>query len=75
MTVPVQITVHNLELTEAIRAEIEKKADKLGQFFEEMQKLRIVVDLPHRHSHEGMRYEVRIDMVVPGNEIVIRRQG
>lgn len=33
----------------------------------------VVVAQPHRHHREGRRYSVRIDLVVPGTEIIVNR--
>lgn len=33
----------------------------------------VVVAQPHRHQREGRRYSVRIDVRVPGTEIVVNR--
>ncbi|MBI4688414.1 MAG: HPF/RaiA family ribosome-associated protein [Nitrospirae bacterium] len=68
------LTVHNLELSDEFREDIRSKAEKLSEFCDRINHCRVVVDVPHRHSREGIRYDVRIDMTVPGSEIVIRRQ-
>ncbi len=35
----------------------------------------MVVEAPHRHKHEGKIYNIRIDLTVPGGEIVINRES
>lgn len=74
MKIPLQITVRDIELGEAIKEDIRQKAEKLGNLFDQIIKLRVVIEVPHRHHHTGAMYNVRIDIVVPGNEIVIKRQ-
>jgi len=37
-------------------------------------KCRVVVESPHRHSHDGRLYNVNIDLKVPGTEIIIKRE-
>ena len=34
---------------------------------------RVIVEAPHRHHRKGKAYEVRIDLTVPGGELVINR--
>jgi len=34
---------------------------------------RVVVEIPHKHHHQGKQFNVRIDIGVPGDEIVINR--
>lgn len=35
---------------------------------------RVLIESPHRHRHKGKRYHVRIDLTVPGSELVIKRE-
>ncbi len=35
---------------------------------------RVVVNVPHRHRREGNDYQLRIDLKVPGREIVVNRE-
>jgi cold shock CspA family protein len=34
---------------------------------------KVMVEAPHRHHHKGKAYQVRIDITVPGGELVINR--
>jgi len=74
MKLSLQVTARNLELTDAIKAEITEKVEKLENFCDQILKCRVVVDSPHRHSHDGKLYNVNIDLKVPGSEIVIKRE-
>jgi hypothetical protein len=42
-----------------------------SSFYERITSCRVIVEAPHRHHHKGKVYEVRIDLTVPGGEIVI----
>lgn len=57
----------------AIEADIRAKAAKLDRFYDKVMGCRVVVEAPHRHRHKGKRYHVRIDLTVPGGELVIKR--
>lgn len=70
-----QVQSHGFEMSSEIREEIMRRAEKLNEFYAKISRCRVVVDLPHRHSRDGERYFVKIDMTVPGSEIVIKRQG
>ena len=74
MKLSLQITSRNFELTDAIKAEITEKVEKLENFCEQLLKCRVVVESPHRHSHDGRLYNVNIDLKVPGAEIVVKRE-
>src|SRR4030066_791622 len=74
MKIPLQITARNLDLTEAFKEKIQKKAEKLDKFYDQIMRCRVVVEVPHRHSHEGILYKVHIHMTVPGTELVVERE-
>jgi len=74
MKLSLQITARNIELTDAIKAEITEKVEKLDTFYDQITKCRVVVDSPHRHSRDGKLYNVNIDLKIPGSEIVVKRE-
>lgn len=59
--------------SEAIEANIRDKAEKLESFYDKIMGCRVLVEAPHHHHRAGQRYHVRIDLTVPGREIVIKR--
>lgn len=73
MTTPVQVTFRNLPKSEAIEAYVHEKATKLGRFRDAMTLCRVVVELPHRHRSHGSAYQVRVDIRIPGGDIVVNR--
>lgn len=58
----------------AIEANLREKAAKLEDFCEKIMGCRVLVEAPHRHHHKGKLYHVRIDLTLPGGEIVINRE-
>jgi cold shock CspA family protein/ribosome-associated translation inhibitor RaiA len=73
MEIPLQITFRNMPPSQAIENNIKEKTAKLESFFSRIMSCRVVVEAPHRHHHKGKAYEVRIDLTVPGAELVINR--
>jgi len=71
--IPLQITIRDLPHSESVEAAIREKAEKLEQFYDQIMGCRVMVESPHRHRHKGKLYHVRIDLTVPGNEIVVKR--
>ncbi|HHT9110276.1 MAG TPA: ribosome hibernation-promoting factor, HPF/YfiA family [Candidatus Brocadiaceae bacterium] len=70
MILPLQVTARNVELTEAIKADINEKAGKLDKFYDKITSCRVVVEaLPKRSL-----YNVHIDITVPGTELIIKRE-
>ena len=73
MEIPMQITIRDMEHSAALETKIREKAKKLDEFFNHIMSCRVVVDMPHKHHHQGKQFNVRIDISVPGNEIVVNR--
>ncbi|MCC6764749.1 MAG: HPF/RaiA family ribosome-associated protein [Deltaproteobacteria bacterium] len=71
MDQPVQITFRDVPPSEAVEARIREEADTLRQYDDRIVRCRVVVEQPHRHQHQGRLYAIRIDLTVPGREIVI----
>jgi ribosome-associated translation inhibitor RaiA len=72
MQIPVQITFRDMAPSPALEASIRERAAKLEQFGE-VNSCRVAVQEPHRHSHKGTHFHVRIDVTLPGDEIVVAR--
>ena len=73
MQTPLQITIRDIEHSDALETHIRDKANKLEEFFERITSCRVIVEMPHKHHHQGKQFKVRIDIGVPGSEIVVNR--
>ena len=73
MQLPLQITIRDVDHSEALETHIRDKAKKLDEFFDHIMSCRVVVETPHKHHHQGKQFNVRIDIGVPGSEIVVNR--
>jgi ribosomal subunit interface protein len=73
MQLPLQITIRDVDHSEALETHIRDKAKKLDEFFDHIMSCRVVVEVPHKHHHQGKQFNVRIDIGVPGSEIVVNR--
>lgn len=74
MQVPLQITFHDVAHSEALENHIREKVLKLEQFYSALIACKVVVDQPGLHQHKGKPFNIRIDLTVPGAEIVVDRQ-
>lgn len=70
---PLQITLRNMPPSPAIEDTIREKAAKLDSYYDRILGCRVVVEAPHRRHHKGKAYLVRIDLTVPGGELVVNR--
>ena len=75
MQLPLQVAFHNMAHSDAIEKSVRDKAEKLDQFADHIMGCRVVVEMPHRHHVHGNQYQVRIDITVPGEEIVVNRES
>jgi cold shock CspA family protein/ribosome-associated translation inhibitor RaiA len=73
MKLPLQITFRGLPHSDAVEGNIREKAEKLDQFFPQIMSCRVVVESHHKHHHQGNLFHIRIDLTVPGHEIVVSR--
>jgi len=74
MQVPLEISFRNVEPSPAIEAAVREKAAKLEEFYDRITSARVVVETPHRRHRQGKLFHVRIDLRVPGREIVVSRE-
>ncbi len=73
MQSPVQVTFRDFSPSPALTAHVEKRAAKLDTFFDRIVKCHVVIESPHRHSRHGQKFHVRIDLHVPGKELVVTK--
>ncbi len=73
MQVPIQITFHNIPRSDALEALIREKAGKLEAFHPRITSCRVTVEELGKHGRQGRQFQVRIDVRVPGKEIVANR--
>ncbi len=63
-----------MEPSGAVTARIEAEAAKLDEFFPRITSCRVVVEAPHRHHKLGELFHVRIELGVPGKELVVSHE-
>ncbi|HRH81480.1 MAG TPA: HPF/RaiA family ribosome-associated protein [Thiobacillaceae bacterium] len=73
MKLPLQIIQRDMPPSEALEAAIREKADKLDHFYPHIMSCRVTVEIPGKHRNQGKEFKVRIDLTVPGTEIVVDR--
>lgn len=73
MQMPLQITLRDMGPSEAVDRYIRTRASKLERFSDRIIACHVTVDTPHRHKRHGHHYRVLIDLRVPGDEIVVKR--
>lgn len=75
MQVPLEISTKYITLTPDLEAELRKRADRLERHTDRITSCRIAVELPTgNHHQEGGPYRVRVDITVPGSELVASKE-
>ena len=73
MQTPLKITFHDLTASDALEQHIRDQVAKLEAVYRRITSCHITVEMPHRHKTNGKTFNVRIDIRVPGREIVVNR--
>ena len=74
MELPLQISFRGMDSSPVIEAQIRERAAKLDKFNDRITACRVVVEAHHHHHHKGRLYHIRVDVTVPGHEIVVSRE-
>jgi ribosomal subunit interface protein len=76
MQVPLEISTRWIDLAPPLEAELRKRADRLERHSDRITSCRIAVERPTgNHHQEGGPYRVRVDVTVPGSELVADKSG
>ena len=70
---PPQITLHGIGPSLAIERALRRKVAWLRRYYPRIMGCRVTVEAPHRHQRKGRLYSVRVDVTVPGGELVVAR--
>lgn len=73
MEIPPEISFRDVEPSDQVRARLEEEIAKLERYYDGIIGCRVMVDVPHKRHESGNLYHVRIDVTVPGEELVVSR--
>jgi len=65
-----QIAFRNMDTAPELEAAVQKEASGLDRFFNRIMSCRVVIEGPRRQEYGGL-YNIRIDLGVPGEELVV----
>jgi ribosomal subunit interface protein len=74
MKVALQVTFRDMPRSDAVEAEIRRRAEKLEEFCDRIMSCRVTVETPAAHKHQGKLFSVHVDLKVPGEEIASTRR-
>ncbi len=75
MDIPLELSFHNIESSDALKAAVEEHVSKLEQLHDHIIGCRVVIELPHKSQKaHGNQPDVHIVVRVPGKEIVVSKE-
>ena len=74
MMLPLQLTFRNMKHSAEVEDWVRDEAAKLDTFYHRILGCRVSIEVPHRHHRKGKSLHVRIDLTLPGKEIVVKRE-
>lgn len=77
MQVPVQVSFHGIDHSDAVEERVREKVAKLEQFCSDMISCRVTIEQHHKNTSnehkKGEPFHVTIDVTVPGDELIVKR--
>lgn len=74
MAVPLQISYHGLEQSDALDALVTDEAAKLERYFERILGCRVRIEHSHEHQRSGAPFQARITLNLPGEDVFINQE-
>ena len=74
MPADVQISFRGMELSPSAEAQVRRRADELQRISDRVAECRVMLEAAHRHHRQGKIYHVRVELGLPGGEVVVNRE-
>jgi ribosomal subunit interface protein len=74
MEIPLQVSFHGIRQSDALYNAIREKAEKLDRYYAHIMGCHVVLELAGKHKRKGKLLCARIDLKVPGGEIVVTKE-
>jgi len=74
MTRPLQVTFRNMAVALVLEEEVRGRAAWLETFYSEIVGCRVLIEFPHRHQTKGRPVHIRVELSVPGEDIVVNQE-
>jgi cold shock CspA family protein/ribosome-associated translation inhibitor RaiA len=74
LQIPLEITSHHITLGDGLETMIRERAQALEKFYPRLIRCHVTIEGPGNHHRSGGPFDVRVDLSVPGKELVVTRQ-
>ena len=75
MQKPTTIIFRHMDSSEAVEEIIRKRVSKLENFYSHIIHCTVSIEAPRNHARHGFPFEVRIEVTVPGKNIVVKSKS
>lgn len=73
MIKPVEVVFHGIERSDAVEQHVRDEVAKLERLHPHLTRCRVTIGLPHNRQQQGKRFDVHVEVAVPGKELVVSR--
>ena len=73
MQSPLQIVFRDVDHSDAVEERIREKVEMLEKHSDKIVSCRVTVSAPHKSQTKGKLYDIRLDIGLPGEEIVVTK--
>jgi ribosomal subunit interface protein len=74
MREPVEITLRGVPRSAALERYVGERARALERHCDRIQACQVVVEALHRQRQQGAQFAVRLNIILPGTEVVVNRE-
>jgi ribosomal subunit interface protein len=71
MNKPLQVVFQGVDRSAAVEEHVREKVAKLEHFHPQISACRVTIAKPNNRHQQGQPFDVRIDLTLPGKEIVV----
>ncbi|MBU2098638.1 MAG: ribosome-associated translation inhibitor RaiA [Gammaproteobacteria bacterium] len=69
-----QVVFHNIDQSDALNDNVQKRIEKLSRFSSDIIGGRVVLDSPHNNQHKGKVYSVAIEIHTSNKPVVVTQE-
>lgn len=74
MQKPLEITFRGMSTSPSVEISIQRWVARLERSYPRLQHCTVVVEIPHQHGQQGNRFQIGIELTVPGRTIAVSRE-
>jgi ribosomal subunit interface protein len=73
MIKPVQVVFQGVKHSAAVEKHVREEVTNLERLHPQVTSCRVTVGLPHNRQQQGKRFDVHVELAVPGKELMVNR--